>query len=159
MKRIRLILLLLLLITITGCTKGKSSYKTLTCDYDFNEAVSGTAKTSLKITFNQDRKTFELVKGTIFFEVSFEQGLSNEEMNDLKKSLNEQFCEEGFFGEGTNKSCKVSSQTKSASVTIEVDTEKLVSENEDIDSGKETLDDLKAAIEENFESEVKCSIN
>ena len=68
-------------------------------------------------------------------------------------------CEEGFFGEGTNKSCKVSSQTKSASVTIEVDTEKLVSENEDIDSGKETLDDLKAAIEENFESEVKCSIN
>ena len=159
MKRIRLILLLLLLITITGCAKGKTSYKTLTCDYDFNDAVSGTAKTSLKITFNQDRKTFELVKGTIFFEVSFEQGLSNEEMNDLKKSLNEQFCEEGFFGEGTNKSCKVSSQTKSASVTIEVDTEKLVSENEDIDSGKETLDDLKAAIEENFESEVKCSIN
>ena len=159
MKRIRLILLLLLLITITSCTKGKSSYKTLTCDYNFNDAVSGTAKTSLKITFNQDRKTFELVKGTIFFEVSFEQGLSNEEMNDLKKSLNEQFCEEGFFGEGTNKSCKVSSQTKSASVTIEVDTEKLVKENEDIDSGKETLDDLKAAIEENFESEVKCSIN
>lgn len=160
MKRFRLILLLLLfLITITGCNKGKSSYRTLTCDYDFNEAVSGTAKTSLRITFNQDRKTFAIVKGTVDFEVTFEQGLSNDEMVELKKSLNEQFCEEGFFGEGTNKSCKITSQTKSASVTIEVDTEKLIEDNEDIDSGKETLDDLKAAIEENFASEVKCTIN
>ena len=155
----RLILLLLLLLTITGCAKGKAAYRTLTCDYDFNDAVSGTAKTSLKITFNQERKTFEIVKGTINFDVSFEQGLSNEEMTELKQSLNEQFCDEGFFGEGTNKSCKVTSQTKSASVVIEVDTEKLVRDNEDIDSGKETLDDLKAAIEENFDSEVTCTIN
>ena len=158
-KTLLLVIILLLTISLTACKKGKSSLKTLTCDYSFTDDVASSNKTTLKIVFNQDRKTYSLVKGTVTFEVTFNSGLSNDQMAEIKQSLQEQFCDEGFFGEGTNKSCKVTTQTKSAKADIEVDVEKLVESDEDIEETEAMLDNLKALVEDSFGNEVKCTIN
>ncbi len=158
-KTILLIVSLTLLLTITGCKKGQTAYKKLECEYDFNVGTSDTSDSTLKISFSQDRKTNELVKGTVVFTANFAGGLSSNEQTEVKKSLNEQFCDEGFFGEGTNKSCKVTTQTKSATVTIEINPEKLVTNIEDLEMNETTLEDLKTTIDESFGNGVKCTVN
>lgn len=159
MKKTALIIIsLLLILTMTGCKKGQKALKTLECEYDLNSGVNTSTTSTLKITFHQDRKSNELVKGTVVFNTSFSYGLSSSEMDEIKSSLNTQFCEEGFFGEGTNKSCKISTETKSATVTVEIDTEKMLANDPDIEIDESTLEDLKLTLEENFGKEVKCTI-
>ena len=79
-------------------------------------------------------------------------------MNEVKKSLEEQFCSEGFFGENTNASCKVTTETKTAGVVIEVDSKKLVEQMDQVEISQYTLEELKDLIESEFKDSVKCTI-
>lgn len=160
MKKIKTILIMLLIIiTLTACSKGKTSLKTLSCDYDLTKQT-GFDSSVLNITFKQDNKSYDLVKGTVTFNINYSShGLSSAEVEEIKKDLEEQFCKEGFFGEGTNKTCKVTSQTKSITLNIELNTEKILEQQEELQKNSEMLDKLKEFVESEYGKDVKCTLN
>jgi len=157
-KYLTLIIILCLTISLTACGKNKKNLKTLSCSYDMSSEVTGFDKTELTVKFEQDKETFKLVSGNVVFTIK-STGMSNNEANDIKKSFEQEFCEEGFFGEGTNKSCKVSVDNQSVTANIEIDTEKLITVIGEDEVGETTLDELKEVLEEEFGSEhMTCTI-
>ena len=155
-KILTLIIIICLTITLTACN-GKKSIKTLTCEYDMSAEVSDFDKTNLKITFEQDTKDNKLVSGSVIFTVKA-SGISSSGINEIKASFEEEFCGEGFFGEGTNKSCKVTADSSSVTATIEIDTDKLI-ETEQLEYDENTLTELKETLEEEFGSnQIICNI-
>ena len=156
-KNLTLIIILCLTFSLTACGKNKN-LKTLSCSYDMSSEVTGFDKTELTVKFEQDKETYKLVSGNVVFTIK-STGMSNNEANDIKQSFEEEFCKEGFFGEGTNKSCKVSVENQSVTANIEIDTEKLITVIGEDEVGETTLDELKEVLEEEFGSEhMTCTI-
>jgi hypothetical protein len=157
-KYLTLLIILCLTITLTGCAKGKKSIKTLTCEYDMSNEVTGFDKTQLTIEFKQDTTNFKIVSGNVTFAVK-SSGMSSSQANSIKSSFEEEFCKEGFFGEGTNKSCKVTIDNQSVTANIEIDPDKFIKEIGEDEFTEGTLDELKEFLEEEFSSEeISCKV-
>lgn len=157
-KLLTLVLIICLTLSLTACAKGKKSIKTLTCNYNMTGEVQGFDKTELTIVFSQDTESYKIVSGTVTFSIK-SSGMSTAQANEIKKSFEEEFCTEGFFGEGTNKSCKVSVENQSVTTNIEIDSEKFLETIDADELNENTLDELKEVLEEEFgSSDMTCSI-
>ena len=150
------ILILCLTITLTACG-AKTNTKKLSCEYDLSSEVADFDKITLNISFEQDMDNNQLVNGTVIFTVK-SSNISSSQANDIRDSFREEFCQEGFFGEGTNKSCKVTIDGSSITATIDIDTDKLI-KIEDLELDENTLTELKEVLEEEFGSSgITCNI-
>ena len=157
-KYLTFILILCLTILLTGCSSGKKNTKTLTCSYDMSNDVTGFDKTELIVEFTQDTESYKIVSGNVIFTVK-SSGMSTSQANSIKSSFEEEFCSEGFFGEGTNKSCKVTIENQSVTAKIEIDSEKLIEQIGEDEFTENTLEELKEFLEEELGSEgMSCNI-
>ena len=155
-KYFTLILIICLTLSLTACSK--KGIRTLTCEYDLSSDAQGFDKTNLTVTFDQDIHNYKIIDGRVTFTVK-SSSMTTAQANEIKKSFEEEFCSEGFFGEGTNKSCKVTIDSQSITATIEVDSEKFLETIDADELNENTLDELKEVIEEEFGTEtIKCTI-
>ena len=159
MEKIKKILFVLIIALALSACGGNNKW-TLTCRYDLTANSQSFEDASLNITFKQNVKTDKLTDGEVKFSVKFNRIYSVSEMNELKNGFKEQFCSEGFFGEGTTKSCDITSDENSITVNIVIDINKFVEVNkDDIEENENLLEDIKKVVEEEInDGSMKCEI-
>ena len=177
MKKIKyLFLILFALLLTTGCEKKKENEievvkqeeivkkeinKTLTCEYNMTSQLGGIGRATYTFTLVQKNNEFTEGYAKLVVDYTDYSDITKETLEEHLPELETSFCGRDYYGEGTTKECKLTSEEKVLEANIIIDIEafqKAAGINKN-DINEETLEGVKKNIESSGDSlQAKCTI-